>query len=245
LSNETNQVLSQAVEAMGLINEVIEASGGLARWTGITQFTLHLSIDGELFAGRRGYRDMVADGLTQNQFVRFTGFSGPDILGLYQPQHVTLENQNGKTLRSWPMPKPFLLDHVHLDDDLQLVFICGVSLWNYLTTPFLLASPEIKVEELAPWKEQNQSWRRLRAVFPAHITTPAAEQIFYFDDKGRQRRADHDFFGIRSAHYSWAHQSFNDIVVPTLRQSLRLLPDGNTVRRPSLFDVEIFDATFE
>lgn len=34
-----------------------------------------------------------------------------------------------------------------------LVFFCGVAIWNYLTTPFLLAHPEMVVEELPPWQE--------------------------------------------------------------------------------------------
>jgi hypothetical protein len=56
---------------------------------------------------------------------------------------------------------------------------------------------------------------------------------------------DHYLFGIKVADYSWAHQEFGGIVVPTLRRSLPLEADGTVIAKPSLIDVEIFDAAFE
>ena len=138
---------------------------------------------------------------------------------------------------------PFTIDS--LADDLHLVFFCGFSIWNYLTTPFLLARPDVTVEELSPWKENDQTWRRLRALFPPDIVTSSPEQIFYFDENSLQRRADHDLLGTRVAHYSWAHQAFCDIVVPTLRRSLAVRPDGTAAPTPILLDVEVFEATFD
>ncbi len=127
----------------------------------------------------------------------------------------------------------------------HLIFFCGVAVWSYLTTPFLLARPDVLVEELPPWQENNELWRRLRARFPPHLVTNAPEQIFYFDEHGLQRRTDHDLFGMNVANYSWAHQTFSGIVVPTLRRSQMLQADGTVIAKPVLIDVEIFDASFE
>jgi len=60
-----------------------------------------------------------------------------------------------------------------------------------------------------------------------------------------QRRTDHDLLGANVAHYSWAHDSFGGIVVPTLRRTLTRQPDGTAIAKPVLIDVEIFDAVFE
>ena len=66
-----------------------------------------------------------------------------------------------------------------------------------------------------------------------------------FNSEGLQRRTDHDLLGRKVAHYSWAHQSFGGIVLPTLRRSLALEPNGTITTKPALLDVEIFDASFE
>jgi len=235
---------------MALLDDAIEASGGLARWNKLQRFTLHLSIKGTLFSGigrARQFKDLIAEGSTQAQSVRFTGLTRGEKSGTYQPDSVTIENLDGQILRTWLNPSLEFLDHTDdpLADDLHLVFFCGFSIWNYLTTPFLLARPDVTVEELSPWTENDQTWRRLRAFFPPDIVTSSPEQIFYFDENCLQRRADYDLLGTRVAHYSWAHQAFCDIVVPTLRRSLAVRPDGTTAPKPILLDVEVFDATFE
>jgi hypothetical protein len=235
---------------MALLDDAIEASGGLARWNKLKRFTLHLSIKGTLFSRIRQdgqFKDLIAEGSTRTQSVRFTGLTGGEMCGSFQPDSVTIESLDGQVLRTWRDPGLTFPDHAKdaLTDDLQLVFFCGFSIWNYLTTPFLLSHPDVKVEELTPWHENARPWRRLRALFPAHIVTHSAEQIFYFDESGLQRRTDHDLLGTRVAHYSWAHQRFGGIVVPTLRRSQMLQPDGTAIAKPVLIDVEIFDAAFE
>jgi len=235
---------------MALLDDAMEASGGLARWNGLKRFTLHLSINGSLFsrigpAGR--LKDLIAEGSTRAQSVRFTGLTGGENCGSFQPDMVTIESLDGQVLRTWHNPSLAFPDHAKdpLTDELHLVFLCGFSIWNYLTTPFLLSRPDVEVEELPPWHEHGEQWRRLRAVFPPDIVTHSPEQTFYFDDSGLQRRTDHELMGTGIAHYSWAHQPFCDIVVPTLRRSQMLRPDGTAIAKPVLVDVEIFDAWFE
>ena len=235
---------------MTLLDDAIEASGGTARWSGLKRFTLQLSIEGALFSrvGQPGgFKDMVAEGSTRSQSVRFTGFADPGKCGLFQPDCVSIESPEGNVLSSWRNPRQAFRDHARDTpwDELYLVFFCGFSVWNYLTTPFMLAHPDIEIEELTPWNEHDQLWRRLRAVFPSDLVTHSPEQIFYFDAAGLQRRTDHDLLDTRVAHYSWAHQEFGGVVIPTLRRSLSLQPDGTPIAKPALLDVEIFDASFE
>jgi hypothetical protein len=235
---------------MALLDDAIEASGGMSRWKELERFTLQLSIDGALLSGvgQAGrFREMAAEGSTGAQSVRFTGFADPGKCGLYQPHYVSIESPEGNVLRAWHNPHQSFRDQAKNApwDELYLVFFCGFSVWNYLTTPFLFAQSDVKVEELAPWHEHGQLWRRLRAMFPATIVTHSSEQIFYFDDEGLQRRTDHLLLESKVAQYSWAHQPFGGIVVPTLRRSLALWPDGTVISKPALLEVEIFDASFE
>lgn len=236
--------------SMALLDDAIEAAGGLERWNKLQRFTLHLSIKGTLLSSInrvRQSKDLIAQGSTRSQWVRFTGLVRGEKSGTYQPGSVTIENLDGQVLRTWLNPSLEFLGHATnpLADDLHLIFFCGFSIWNYLTTPFLLARPDVTVKELSPWQENHQTWRRLQALFPVDIVTPSPEQIFYFDPNGLQRRTDVDFLGTKVAHYSSAHRPFCNIVVPTLRRSLALRADGAAIAKPVLLDVEVFDATFE
>ncbi|MDA9411133.1 MULTISPECIES: hypothetical protein [unclassified Bradyrhizobium] len=235
---------------MALLDDAIDACGGLARWNSLSRFTLHLSVGGTLFADAghaREFKDVTAEGSMRTQSVRFTGITGGEQSGAFAPDAITIETLDGQMLRTLSNPSlavPSNGTHA-LADELHLVFFCGVQIWNYLTTPFLLARPDVAIEELPPWRENNETWRRLRAQLPPSLINLASEQVFYFDENALQRRTDHDLLGARVAHYSWAHDNFDGIVVPTLRRTLMQQPDGSAIAKPVLIDVEIFDAVFE
>src|SRR5689334_2674773 len=121
---------------MALLDEAIDASGGLRRWNGLKRFVLQLSIDGARFSrlGQAGrFKDVVAEGSTQTQLLRFTGFGGPDTCGLYRPEGVTIEAADGQVLRRCGSPRQ-AFRHAGADRsgaDLYLVFFCGFAVWNY------------------------------------------------------------------------------------------------------------------
>ncbi|UPK25321.1 hypothetical protein [Bradyrhizobium sp. 195] len=235
---------------MALLDDVIDASGGMTRWNNLSRFTLHLSIGGTLFANAghaREFKDVTAEGSTRIQSLRFTGITGGERSGSFQPDAITIEKLDGEVLQTWSNPVPAFAEagSPALADELHLVFFCGVAIWNYLTIPFLLAHPDVVIEELSPWQQSTETWRRLRAQFPPHLITLASEQILYFDQSALQRRADHALFGMKVAHASWAHDNFGGIVVPTLRRIQAVQPDGSVIAKPVLMDVEIFDAVFE
>lgn len=234
---------------MALLDDVIEANGGMTRWNSLSRFTLHLSVGGALFSNAghaREFKDVIAEGSTRTQSVRFTGITGGEQSGSFQPDAITIESVDGEVLQTWSNPNLAFANtgpHV-LADELHLILFCGVAIWNYLTTPFLLARPDVVVEELSTWQEGTETWRRMRAQFPPNLVTFAGEQIFYFDDNALHRRTDHDLLGMKVAHYSWAHEIFGGIVVPTLRRSQIRQRDGTVNAKPILIDVEIFDAAF-
>jgi hypothetical protein len=235
---------------MTLLEDALNASGGMDRWQQLKRFTVHMSIDGALLArkGKAGLlKDVVAEGSTHTQSLRFMGFTAPDKCGVYRPDQVAIEALNGDPLQVRSNPRAAFLGHTDRTpwDDLHLAYFCGFTIWNYLTTPFLLTHPGVTIEELPTWREGAEAWRRLRAVFPDPIVTHSPEQIFYFDDEGLQRRLDYRTAAAEIAHYSSAHQEFSGIVLPTLRRSLRRDTDGAVIRKPASVNVEIFDASFE
>jgi hypothetical protein len=130
------------------------------------------------------------EGCTQTQWVRLTCFSGPGKCAVYRPHQVSIESLDGTLLEVRNDPRAALLrsgDPASWDE-LDVAYVCGLSIWNFVATPFLLTDPGVTVEELSSWQEGNQTWGRLRAVFPPEIGTFSPEQIFYFDAAGLQRR---------------------------------------------------------
>jgi hypothetical protein len=234
---------------MALVDEAIEASGGLARWGALKRFTLQLSIGGDLFSRGNSpvrFKEIVAQGCLRDPLVRLVGFAGSGQSGVYRPDFVTIEEPAGNVLRTWRHPQQAFLQHKNTFlDESQFMFVCGFSVWNYLTMPFILVHPGVSVEELSPWHEQGHRWRRLHATFPPLFASYPFEQTLYFDSSGLQQRADHKLFGVKVADYSWAHQEFCGLVIPTLRRSRALEADETKSASSSLIEVEIFDATFE
>lgn len=236
---------------MGLLDDVLGACGGADRWQATRDFTAHLSLDGALFAhnGAQGrLKDLVAEGSTRAPALRLTGFLDADRCGVYRPDRVSIERLDGDVLQMRRDPAAALARRADAAawDELDLAYVCGLSIWSGLTMPFRLADPGVALEELPPWQERGEAWRRLRAVFPPAIAVPSTTQTVYVDRDGLPRRIDHDGVGAAApiAELVWAHQRFSGLVVPTLRRALGRRGDGSVVAQPVLLDLEIFDARF-
>jgi hypothetical protein len=238
---------------MTLLEDALEACGGMDRWRQLRRFTVHMSLDGVLFAhkGKAGLlKEIVVEGCTRQQSLQITGFTTPDRRSLYDPARVAIERGDGELLLERPDPRAAFFGHAEPTpwDDLHLAYYCGYLSWNYLTTPFLFADTDFQTQELSPWHEQGETWRRLRVAFPARLATHSPEQILYFDRRSLQRRIDYEaavLGGARFVEYTWAHQNFSGIVLPTLRRSLRVGPDGAVIPGGAALDIEIFDAVFK
>jgi hypothetical protein len=107
-------------------------------------------------------------------------------------------------------------------------------MWNYLTTPYLLTLPGVRTQELDPWQEGDERWRRLQVTFPAHIATHSTQQTFYYDAAGLLRRQDYRPFVMgspRAVHRTEAHRTVSGLVFPTHRYVLPVV-DGTVLPDP-------------
>lgn len=238
---------------VGLLENALRASGGMDLWRLTRRFTLHVSIAGALSTAKCGsaqLKELAVEGSTHHQAVDFTGFASADLRALYRPDSVALEGPDGRRLM-WRQaaPEEFRSDLKSATwDQLQLAYYCGYLIWNHLATPFILADPDFKTKELPLSREPGGSFRRLSVVFPARVVTHATMQTFYFDREGLLRRLDYPAAHAdrtQIAQMFSGHQRFSGILVPTLCRLLTVRADGAPVAKPSLLDVEIFDAHFE
>jgi hypothetical protein len=236
-----------------LLEKALRASGGLDQWRLTRRFTLHMSITGWLCAARCStayLKELVVEGSTQTQALEITGFARSDLRALYRPDWVALEWQDARRLMERQGSPAEFRSALRSTtwDKLQLAHYCGYLIWNYIATPFILADPDFETKELPRNVAHGGSLRRLRAVFPARVVTHASAQTFYFDREGFLRRLDypaaHDDHTKIAQMFS-GHQRFSGILVPTLCRLLSIGAEGMPVAKPSLVDVEIFDAHFE
>jgi hypothetical protein len=238
---------------MTLLAEVIHSHGGADLWRQLRRFSARMSIDGVLLAGKGKadtLKDVVVDGSTRDQFLRFTGFTAPDRRATYRPDRVTVESLDGQVLAARDEPCAAFAGHTDSTrwDDLHLAYYVGYTNWNHFTTPFLLAGEGFVCEELAPWQEDGQTWRRLKVSFPSRIATHSSEQTFYFDRQGQQRCVEYRATaagGARFVEYTWAQEEFSGIIVPTQRSAFRIASNGQVILDPPSVTVELHDVAFE
>ena len=238
---------------MGLLEKALRASGGLDLWRLSRRFTLHMSITGSLCTARCStaqLKELAVEGSTQTQALEITGFARADLRALYRPDWAALEGQDARrVMERQGSPEEFRSGLRSTTwDELQLAHYCGYLIWNHIATPFILADPDFETKELRRNVARGESLRQLRVVFPARVVTHANMQTFYFDREGFLRRLDYPAAHeehTQIAQMFSAHQRFSGILVPTLCRLLSIGAKGVPVAKPSLLDVEIFDAHFE
>lgn len=238
---------------MAILRDALRMSGGVDLWRQLQRFTLHLSIGGVLFPGRRSaarLKECVADGTLHEQSLEITGFNAEDRRALYRADWVALEDADGRRIKERNASPAEFRSQLNSTvwDELQLAHYCGYLIWNYVNVPFVLSEPDFRAEELKPVIEQGETWRRLRVEFPARVATHAAEQDFYFDRDGYLRRLEYkaDFENSAPVVQLFSgHQRFSGILVPTLCRLLCNAPFGVSSTKSPWVDIEIFDALFE
>jgi hypothetical protein len=219
-----------------LLDGVLAAHGGLARWQAADQLTATIEVDGPFWdwRGRPGIRrpqTMTMD--TRHQRITLAPFSDGSLTALFSawPARVEIREGTGALLEASDDPLatyPPYTDTVTWDR-IQLAYFMGTANWNYMAEPFLFTYPGVTATEIAPWSEGGETWRRLAVTFPAELPNHNRSQTFYYGDDLLLRRMDYspDVTGNSPI----AHYAFEPITAGGLvfygRRSVHLRnPDG-------------------
>jgi hypothetical protein len=236
-----------------LLELALSGHGGLDRWRAAHSITATMTVTGALFAlkgrpvGLAGVVRATAD--TSAPRLTLAPFLGAE-RGTFEPARVAL-TRAGSEAQARNEPRASFADH-KLDtawDDLHLLYFTGYAIWNYLTTPFIFTRPGFELEEIEPWHEHGETWRRLRVTFPPDLPTHCPEQVFYFDAAGLLRRLDYHpevvspQAPIPAAHYCHDHTTFSGLSVPTRRRVFRRLDDGSAAQDQAVVELDITDVT--
>ena len=238
---------------MELLDLVIERHGGLDRLKAIDQIIIEAKSGGCALPLRfrlNAFKQYQARISMHRPHVIIRPHPKPGRQGVFAANMVWIENDAGKILTQRENARNAFQGFRHKIwwDHLDAMHFAGYALWNYLTTPYLLLHPDLQIEEMDPWEEGDEKWRRLKVIFPPSILTHSRVQTFYFDASGLLRRHDYtaEVFGpwAHAAHYTWEHREFEGITIPTRRQVFPVKKDGTPRKMVTLVRIEISQVSF-
>lgn len=235
-----------------LLNQIIEAHGGLKRWLALQQGQATIVTGGALWGMKGLQQDSAPRRMTvslHTQQASVMPFGAPDQKTAFTPERIAIETLGGNVVAERFNPRESFAGH-RMDspwDPLQRAYFNGYAMWTYLTTPFLLAWPGVLLEEVEPWVEGTEHWRRLRARFPGSIATHSEIQDFYFDRNFLLRRHDYRVDvagGFAAAQYVYDYQEADGIRLPTKRRAFKRGPDDLALADSLLVSIDLSDIHF-
>src|SRR5258705_1317586 len=145
---------------------------------------------------------------------------------IFEPDRVAVETETGDPLFQRLNPRASFEGHSFETpwDELHATYFCCYALWTYLTIPFLYTYRGFFVEEISPWNENGEEWRRLKVIFPDGIATHTKEQVSYFGAAGLLHRHPYtvDILGAgRGLNSAYDYRDIAGIQVPTHRKIYR------------------------
>lgn len=230
-----------------LVEKIINAHGGLERWSSFSTLTAHLKQGGALWMlkGQAGRLDdtNVTVGLHE-EWASHHPFGEGRLVSSFTPDLVKLKDAAGNVIESLHNPRASFAGH-SLDtpwSQIQLAYFAGIAMWTYLTMPFLLAAPGVQVEEVGPWQEKEETWTRLKVTFPPTIATHSTIQTMYVDAHGLLKRHDYDVEiagNTPGAHYIDGYVEVQGLNFPTIRRIFPRKPDGQAMAEPLVVSIDL------
>jgi hypothetical protein len=209
-----------------LLEFAVESHGGLATWNAFSDLELQLSIGGAIWEFKQNpglLRDVTYNMKTHQEQLTITGFSAPNRRITFVPDRLTLETLDGKVIESRDNPRAAFIGQKAETpwDKLHVAYFSSYALWTYFNSPFLYTLAGFETEEIGPWDENGETWRRLKVIFPSTVASHVKEQVTYFGPDGLMRRHDYTveiLGGATGANYALNYREFQGIMVPTARR---------------------------
>ena len=213
--------------ACELLQNVLQAHGGLDRWNSYEKVQATIVTSGQMFGMKGTPQDQTPRHMTvatRREWASVRPYGADDQRTDFTANRIAIEKVDGTVVTERLRPS----EHAEgkaVDapwDSLDRAYFNGYALWTYLTTPFHFAMPGFFVEEIAPWHEEDELWRGIRVTYPAGIVSHSRQQDFYFGPDLLLRR--HDYHveasgGFAAAQYVFEPLTVQGITLPTRRRA--------------------------
>lgn len=130
---------------MNLLDEVVDAYGGIERWSGVEFIRIHQKIGGGLWKLKEVdgiLDDSIVEIEPKTQRASHRPLPRPGFRSSYSPDLVRIETdeQIPQTVESLPAPRESFAGHT-LETPwthLQLAYFAGYAMWTYLSEPYIV-----------------------------------------------------------------------------------------------------------
>jgi hypothetical protein len=235
-----------------LLQLAVDAHGGLGAWNAFSTLELKVAIGGAIWDFKQNpglLRDVTYNMKTHAEQLTITGFSAPDRRISFVPDRLTLATLDGKVLESRDHPRAAFAGQTAQTpwNDLHVAYFSSYALWTYFNSPFLYTLPGFASEEIAPWQEGGETWRRLKVIFPDTVASHCKEQVTHFGPDGLMRRHDYTvdiLGGATGANYALNYREFQGIKVPTARRIYAYDDKRQKIPEPILVSIDVGQVKF-
>lgn len=180
-----------------LLSDIVRAHGGFSRWRALSEVEAAIVTGGGLWAMKGLVQDPDPRRMTvqlHQQRASLKPFGDPDWHTDFYSDRIAILRGDGSIVAERNDPRAAFAGHEMNTawDALHRAYFNGYAMRLYLTTPFLLAQEAVRVYEIEPWVERDETWSVLRAEFADTIATHSKVQDFYFGDDLLLRRHDYN-----------------------------------------------------
>jgi hypothetical protein len=234
-----------------LLQLAIKAHGGMERWNQLRAITATMSVTGGIWH-IKGRPDVLKDifleaSLREEKVI--THYRNQNRRTFFTSREIISESEEGELLERRAHPRSSFEGHTQETpwDDIHVAYFQSEALWTYLTTPFLYTYPGFVTEEIAPWQENGETWRRLKVIFPDDISSHTREQISYFGPDGLLRRHEYTvdiLGGATGLNYAADYKEFDGIMVPVTRRIYAYDAEKRKVPTPLLVAIDMSEVSF-
>ena len=233
-----------------LLKLAVNAHGGLDRWNKVKAIKIGASITGGIWY-IKGKGDFLKNVVltAETRVERLTvNFPGRDKKAIFEPKRIVIQTADGRLIDARENPEKSFEGQQRETpwDDIHVIYFVGEALWTYLNTPFLYTHPGFVTEEIAPIDVENETWRRLKVIFPEDVKSHTREQISCFGPDGLLRRHDYTvdiLGGATGLNYATDYRDVDGIIVPTKRRVYAYEGDYQIVKEPLLVAIDMGEIT--
>ncbi|MGA0603468.1 hypothetical protein ACO2Q3_22355 [Caulobacter sp. KR2-114] len=235
-----------------LLKLALDAHGGLDRWQGFNQLSVQASIAGAIWDVKQQPGLLTDKAVVLNlrtQCLAIAPFGGEGRRSVLIDGKLSIRDTDGGMVEGREDPEASFAGQQRETpwDRLHVAYFASEALWTYLNSPFLYAGPGFETEEIAPWQEAGETWRRLKVTFPKAILSHTRTQITYFGPDGLMRRHDYTvdiLGGATGANYPSDYVEVQGLMMPARRRIHAYDEAGRMVPDPLLVSLDFSEFRF-